>query len=146
MKDGSALPRFVNLDRKTLVISVNAPLSAEFGTYVLQVVLYDIYGNSKTLDVTLIVAQIVIPVGLENCYSEQIDLQGSAFDVVYVIGTLKQNKLHFQAPYNSLHISCQPVMVIEAYEVDASGNLLALPSYMSLDSINRVLSISMTTS
>ena len=55
MKDGSALPRFVNLDRKTLVISVNAPLSAEFGTYVLQVVLNDIYGNSKTLDVTLIV-------------------------------------------------------------------------------------------
>ena len=55
MKDGSALPRFVNLDRNAIVISVKAPLSTEFGTYVLQVVLYDIYGNSKTLDVTLIV-------------------------------------------------------------------------------------------
>ena len=84
--------------------------------------------------------------GLENCYSEQVDMQGSAFDVVYVIGTLKQNKLHFQAPYNSLHVSCQPLMVIEAYQVDGSGHLLPIPSYMSLDSINRVLSISMTTS
>ena len=55
MRDSSALPRFVYLDRTAFTISVKAPLSTEFGTYVLQVVLYDIYGNSKTLDVTLIV-------------------------------------------------------------------------------------------
>ena len=109
-------------------------------------VVYDIYGNTLSLDVTLIVANILATPGIANCYSEPIILQGSAFDVVYVIGTLKQNKLHFQAPYNSLHVSCQPLMVITAYQVDNTGNLLTLPSYMSLDSTNRVLSISMTTS
>ena len=109
-------------------------------------VVYDIYGNTLSLDVTPIVANILAMPGIANCYSEPIILQGSAFDVVYVIGTLKQNKLHFQAPYNSLHVSCQPLMVITAYQVDNTGNLLTLPSYMSLDSTNRVLSISMTTS
>ena len=109
-------------------------------------VVYDIYGNTLSLDVTLIVANILATPGIANCYSEPIILQGSAFDVVYVIGTLKQNKLHFQAPYNSLHVSCQPLMVITAYQVDNTGNLLTLPSYISLDSTNRVLSISMTTS
>lgn len=59
MKDKSALPRFLRFNRSTKQIEADSPLTSatpsEKGTFLLQVVLRDIYGNEAALDVTLIV-------------------------------------------------------------------------------------------
>ena len=58
--------------------------------------LIDIYGISDFQDITLIVENaLTTPASIVNCYFEDVVPQGSAFDVIYIVGTLKQNKLHF---------------------------------------------------
>ena len=127
-------------------MEVNAPTAAQVGTYLISFVLQDIYGNSASLAVTLIVvAALNTPTGINNCYFDPIVLQGSAFDVMYKIGTRKATKLHFEAPVNSLGISCESLIVLEAYELIGS-TLNPLPSFMSLDTTNRQVIISTTSS
>ena len=116
-------------------------------TYLLELVLIDIYGVSASLDITLIVENaLTTPTSIVNCYFEDVVPQGSAFDVFYIVGTLKQNKLHFEAPLNSLNANCQPLMGLSANLTDPLGNLLPLPSFMSLDVTNRVLTTFITKS
>ena len=114
---------------------MNAPLTTDVGTYLLQVVLVDIYGKLSSIDVTLVVVDaLTSPIGVTNCYFV---MSMCAFDVLYKTGTLKQNKLHFQVPTNSLNANCQQLLTMEANLNDASGNLHLLPFFMSLDSTNR---------
>ena len=85
----------------------------------------------------IVVDALTSPIGVTNCYFEDVVPQGGAFDVLYKTGTLKQNKLHFQVPTNSLNANCQQLLTREANLTDASGNLHLLPFFMSLDSTNR---------
>ena len=94
MKDGTAMPVFLGFTRSTLSIWANNPTApADVGTFVMQIVLRDVYGNAATLDVTLIiVTMLASPVGIGGCYYESVVPQGYAYDTNYVLGTYKQTK------------------------------------------------------
>ena len=48
------MPAFLGFTRSTLSIWANNPTApADVGTFVMQIVLRDVYGNSATLDVTI---------------------------------------------------------------------------------------------
>ena len=70
MKDGTYLPEFIELNQKLKKIFVRNPL---LGTYVMQLVLRDVYGYSEALDFTLRVEpKLTSPSGIGNCYMENI--------------------------------------------------------------------------
>lgn len=71
-------------------------------------VLRDISGAYSVADVTLIVQlALTTPVGINNCYLENVNPGGYAFDVLYILGTLKHNKLQVAVPRTSAGISCE---------------------------------------
>jgi hypothetical protein len=68
---GTALPSFVQFNRTTLQIEVHSAVSANVGTYALQVLVKDIYGQFEAADVTLIVENLLTtPPGIGLCYTE----------------------------------------------------------------------------
>ena len=149
MKDNSALPRFIQLTRQpVLALSINNPVVGaspiEVGTFVLQLLLRDIFGGYAALDITVIVetpmASPPYPAGIGYCYTENVIPSIFAYDTLYITGTLKHTKIQMILPRNSMYVDCQDAMHLTAELVDANSNFLGrLPWYMYMDVQNRQL-------
>ena len=139
---GIALPSFVQFNRETLQIEVHSAVAANVGTYALQVLVKDIYGQFEAVDVTLIVENpLTTPTGIGLCYSENGVLSsGFAQDTLYLIGTLKHTKFHIPVPMTSGYVSCEKLLTFQVELMDSTTTVPAqLPWFMKIDTVNRQL-------
>lgn len=90
MKNNTALPSFISINRGLLSIDVLSPTAASYNY--LQIVLRDYFGYEAYIDVTLIVeiaATSFLSPGIGACYTESNILPiGNAEDKLYLIGSL----------------------------------------------------------
>lgn len=103
--------------------------------------LRDIYGHSESIDVTVVIEMMTTtPTDFPQCYSQSgVVTQPFVQDAVYVVGTLKEVKVHFTPlPRTASGVDCESLLVVSAEWMESAWTSpQRMPWFMTSDSAFR---------